>query len=332
MRLAAQQKMGYYPVKPGTIELLCKSLTVSDPANTTIFDPCCGKGMALGQLGDLLKVPLVNRYGIELDSGRAKEAEAHGTILNASFFGTKIVSTQSFSIAWVNPPYEDEIRDSADAGRKLEQSFIDHVARFVAHHGIMVLHMPDDRLTRHIQHIFFENCYDCHKINLPAELRPFRETLLIGKRRPILGETHRESNIKYVDTIPPMVVPPGKRLKSFTQTTPTDEAIDAAINSARFMRVFTFKPKREPLKPILPLGAGHLGLTLASGLLDGYFAPPGFEPHVVRGIAYKENELAKTEETTDEEGETKTKIETYRENIKLKIRAITSNGLITDIK
>ena len=81
------------------------------------------------------------------------------------------------------------------------------------------------------------------------------------------------------------------------------------------------------MEPLLPLGPGHLGLTLASGLIDGLFHPPGWEPHVVRGVAYKENNLVSSEQEHHNDGTTTT-TEVHRENIKLMIRALRPDGTI----
>lgn len=131
----------------------------------------------------------------------------------------------------------------------------------------------------------------------------------------------------------------GEALQSFTQTlgvpiektAPTDEDVDKALLVAAWRKVFFEKKKLAPLRPLLPMGAGHLGLTLASGLLDGYFAPEGWEPHVVRGISTKEKQLAKTETEISDTGK-ETTTQTFRENFKLKVRAITGDGTLSTIQ
>lgn len=328
MRLPAQAKMGFYPVKPETIAMLCRSLQVKDPKNTFILDPCCGQGRALGQIGDTLGIPRENRYGVELDAGRAELAAEHGNILHASFFGVRMVRVQSLSLVWLNPPYEDEIKQEPEQERKyLEVSFIEHAARYVDHHGIMVLHCPDDRMIDQVKNAFFSACYDCYQVELPGELRPWRESLLIGKKRPLKENLTFNVTFKRVTEIPPLVVPAGRALSTFIQVEPTDQEVIDSVSAARFMQLFNRKIKRAKMEPLLPLGPGHLGLTLASGMLDGYFAPQGWEPHVVRGVAYKENQKVSSDTTTDDNGKTTT-TEVHRENIKLQIRALRSDGTI----
>ena len=74
-----------------------------------------------------------------------------------------------------------------------------------------------------------------------------------------------------------------------------------------------------------------MGLVAAAGVLDGFLAPQEYEPHVLRGIAYKEDILAKEESTEADDGKVTT-TKTFRQNIKLKIRAITADGTIHEMK
>lgn len=332
MRLAAQQKMGFYPVKPSTVDLVCQSLTLTNPEKTTILDPCCGMGDALGRFGENLNIPKENRYGIELDENRAEQATPHGNILHASFFGTRIVSVRSLSLAWVNPPYENEIKQHPnDKAKPLEVSFIEHVADYVENDGIIILHCPLDRITSVVEHAFFLVCHDCTLVTLPQNLRPYREALLIGKKRAIVSTYALTRDIRHSSEIPKLTLPEGKRFKVFEQREPTNEEVVASLNKAGFMKVFRQKKVKPVLEPVLPLGPGHLGLVLASGLIDGQFEPQGAEPHVVRGVAYKKNIKVKDEVEVNEDGK-RTETVVWRENISLKIRALTADGTITNIE
>lgn len=332
MRLASQAKLGYYPVTPETINLVCQSLKLTDPANTFLLDPCCGQGNALGQLGQTLGVPHENRYGVELDEGRAESAQQHGNVLHSSFFGARIVPVQSFSLVWCNPPYENEIKqDDDDRGRQLEIAFIQHALKYATVHGVLVLHAPLDRITEAVEEIFSTSCYKSVLVELPDNLRPYREALVVGYKSLTAQRAGYRPRLQRVGRMPELVVPTGNKLKHFSQVTPTDEEIERSLAGAKYLKVFEQKTVREKMRPVLPLGPGHLGLTLASGLLDGLFEPDGYEAHVVRGIAFKEPEMAKDETTEDDKGKI-TNTKTYRENIKLKIRCLTAGGSITEIK
>lgn len=333
MRLAAQAKMGYYPVRPGTLDLLCGAIKIDDPSTVRILDPCCGQGKALAQIGELLHVPKENLYGVELDDRRAEEAsQIVGNVMHSSFFAAKIVPVQSFSMAWVNPPYEDEIKQNTDqSARSLEVSFLQYVARYVIHDGLIVLHAPRDRITDPVTQTFHQMCYDPKLIVLPEELRPYRESLLIGYKKASIEKTQWNTHVPTVYDMPSLCLPHGEKIRCFQKSAPTDAEIIQGIEAAPFWKIFNEDKVRGKLTPVLPLGPGHLGLVLASGHLDGLLKPADCEPHVVRGIAYKEDELAKEESTEDDSGKVTT-TQTFRQNIKLKIRAVTGDGTMHEIK
>lgn len=332
MRLAAQAKMGYYPVQAGTLELVCKALKFKDKSKAMILDPCCGAGMALRDIGAFLQVPRENLFGVELDEKRAELAAEHATIAQGSFFNTRIVPVRSFSMAWVNPPYENEIRQAGEHTTKpLEYSFLEYVFRYVDMGGLICLHMPADRVDESICRAFHQICFDPVRLVLPENLRPYRETVLIGQRRNVPENHVWNTAIRVVHEMPDgYLLPSGTRLKAFEKMAPTDTEIASNLPNAAFWKVFDKAVKREKLQPLLPLGAGHLGLTLASGCLDGLLCPADCEKHVVRGIAWKEPVLAKEETTENDEGKV-TETKTYRENMKLKIRAITADGTLYEM-
>ena len=51
-----------------------RSIVFPENATANLFDPCCGKGLALAALGEGADCMT---YGIELDEGRAEDALSH---------------------------------------------------------------------------------------------------------------------------------------------------------------------------------------------------------------------------------------------------------------
>ena len=85
-----------------------------------------------------------------------------------------------------------------------------------------------------------------------------------------------------------------------------------------------------PIKrPPLPLDKGHLGLILASGMLDGVVEGP-HGPHVVRGsstkIEYHNKELS-TSEANPESGAVTTK-DVFSQRMVTVMHCVTSDGTI----
>ena len=104
-RYASQQKMGFYPFPPQLVPAVAEYLTVPDPENTMIIDPCAGEGEALRLLGDALGVP--HLYANELDEARADVCRSLG--FTAVACGDAISELKAnenhFSLILLNPVY-----------------------------------------------------------------------------------------------------------------------------------------------------------------------------------------------------------------------------------
>jgi hypothetical protein len=82
-------------------------------------------------------------------------------------------------------------------------------------------------------------------------------------------------------------------------------------------------------RPPLPLDKGHLGLILASGMLDGVVVGP-HGPHVVRGSSMKveyHNKEASTSEMNPDTGAVTTK-DVYSQRMVTVIRCVGEDGVI----
>ena len=159
MRLAAAAKAGFYPASPVAIEGILKHLYLADESkHHTIIDPCCGEGLAINQIAEGLGVPQSWVYAVELDLGRTKAANANmpeAQVLGpASFMGTQI-SGYSFSLAYVNPPFDSEL----GGGRREEQSFVMRSTHLLGAKGVLVLVMPVAKLIGNRQFIQYLDSY-----------------------------------------------------------------------------------------------------------------------------------------------------------------------------
>ena len=192
MRLAAQAKMGFYPIHPHVAKLIASHLQVNEkrPDLNTIVDPCMGKGEALKVLSESLGIPEGNVHGVELDDERFAEAKKllPGARLEgpASFFGV-LCSPHSWSVAYVNPPFDDEI----GGGRREEYRFLEKILIQMSPGGIMVLVCPwnvmrSDDVLDHVA----SNYEDIRIYKAPDgcdengnDYRPHNEIVCIAKRR-----------------------------------------------------------------------------------------------------------------------------------------------------
>jgi hypothetical protein len=104
MRNVARLKMGYYPLPEAECVKLRSLLSFAELAS--VIDPCVGQGTALHLVTS--DAP-VRRYGIELDAERARIASSKDieTIKGNTF--DAIATPESFSLVYLNPPYDSEI-------------------------------------------------------------------------------------------------------------------------------------------------------------------------------------------------------------------------------
>ena len=106
-----------------------------------MIDPCVGQGTALHLVTSDAQV---RRYGVELDAERARIASANGieTIQGNAF--DAIARPESFSLLYLNPPYDSEI--GSIANRRMEAVFLEHTYRWLAMEGVLILVIPFERL------------------------------------------------------------------------------------------------------------------------------------------------------------------------------------------
>src|ERR1700674_5567472 len=121
MRQAAQTKMGFYPIPPEVVALIVARLR--PPAEPwTMLDPCAGEGAAVEQLMVGTNCRPEDVYAVELDESRGRVRAARvrtsGVLAPCSFFGTT-ASRGQLSLAYVNPPFDEEI----GGGGRVEEAF-----------------------------------------------------------------------------------------------------------------------------------------------------------------------------------------------------------------
>jgi len=330
MRLAGQARGGYYPLPPEMIPIIASRLEPPPPGHVfTIIDPCAGEGEAIAQLGSLLNCPAPSTYAIELADDRAEKVKANlpgaKILAPCSFFGSRI-TYGSFSLAYCNPPFDDEI----GGGQRVELTFCQRAAHLVRTHGVLCLVAPEDVVNRYEFARFFDTWFTNISIRpFPEEFRNYKEVVVLGMKR----SKPEESNLwrwedvfkksgKGMEVYPlAPCIPP----KDFKQTELTTSQIEEALKSSPLNRYLESPPETPLPEPPLPLSNGHIALLLASGTLDGIVRPPHDLPHVVRGTARKEQYLDEVQENENADGSTTVK-SIYQEKIVLTIRAVDTTG------
>lgn len=195
-------------------------------------------------------------------------------------------------------------------------------------------------------------------------IRPYREMVVIAKKRasPLPQELLYQNgclrkmgfswNI-YIDRLPPIggvqptywndgvagydrepaprvwEIPHAWKPHVFKKTAFTDAELEAVISESPLGRILKEVVVPPPNAPPLPLDRGHLGLILASGILDGVVEGP-HGVHVVRGSSHKvmyHNKEASCSEENPDTGAVTTK-DVFSERMVTVIRAVEQDGVI----
>jgi clan AA aspartic protease (TIGR02281 family) len=145
-RLAADEKLCYYPIPEIEVDGLVKHLQLGPPTERAnqyhILDPCGGEGRALKMIAAALGVPDKQCYIVELDKGRGEECRrtlpGANILAPCSLFST-MISFRSFSLVYCNPPFSDGL--GKGSGRD-ELQFAKEAYNLLADHGVLVLVAP----------------------------------------------------------------------------------------------------------------------------------------------------------------------------------------------
>jgi hypothetical protein len=286
MRLAGRLKLGFYPLPSPEAERLSACLDCPHPFSA--LDPCAGDGAAFVRL---LAGKPATLHGIELDSGRAQEARAHGLhLVHGSAFEVRCAA-ESFSLLYLNPPYDYEAGESGNA--RLERRFLEHTFRWLKVKGVLVMVLPRRQLNscarllaEHFTDIRMFSLGDpeCIRYEQIAVLarrgsRPAPDSTLlatqealqaiaVGRSIPVLGDASR---MLYP-------VPPSGSAVLRSQALPLDDIEDLLPRSGAYRQASRALLGGNQVfqgRPLTPLHGGHVSLLATAGMLNGVFGEGG---------------------------------------------------------
>ena len=332
MRLAGQAKAGYFPCPPEAVAVALKQLRLVDHT-APLLDPCAGQGAAIRQIADGLMAVSESVYVIELDEGRAaklRQTLPHAKVLApASFMGCKATS-QSFSFAWVNPPFDTE----TGGGQRCEYSFFIRATGWLRPGGVLALVVPEHVACSHDIRRQLLTWYDTiSERPFPEHCRQYEEVIILAVKRSRAVQCAKDwagrEQLTW-EPVPPDTIydiPPGAPPKVFEKVEYTEPELLRAMGRSPLRRHLLPPPELPLPSPPLALGTGHIALLLAAGHLDGIVQPEGEAPHIVRGTASKVKYLAHEEARENADGSVTTK-EVWSERINLTVRAVDGTGTI----
>jgi hypothetical protein len=326
--------MGYYPLPVDEAKKLRSLLRFTDPAS--ILDPVAGQGTALQLITSEADVRL---YGIELDAERAEMARSSGVeIMQGNTFDT-VVQAESFSLLYLNPPYDSEI--GSVANNRLERLFLEHTYRWLVTDGVLVMVIPFERLHE------CSGVLSSHFVNLNVfrmtdkDSVQFRQIAVFGVRRNVRGAAveHNKRQLESIspygsfgellelgpNACEPYEVPASDEATLSYRGLPYDSLEDLLPQSSAWRQAVPFLVPGGDLakgNPITPLHGGHVGLLCTAGLLNGTFGE-GTDRHIARWRSVKH---VTTFTEDNEEAKSDTVIVHHRERWANELRLVYSDG------
>jgi hypothetical protein len=232
--------------------------------------------------------------------------------------------------------------------------------------GVLVLVCPLSALTGYRDFVSYLDCRieDVSVYRFPDHVRQYGEICIVGRRRktelsaaeaaaqgtlhamelswrdlyraewlPVLGEPfpdawnrgRRDGPSASMRVYDLPLLPRGPA--TWAKVSYTDGELLEVLDASPLMKLFEAPPTTVVQRPPLPLAKGHVGLLLASGILDGLVESTA-GAHVVRGSASKVEYLAETKSTENAETGAVTEKQIFAQRPVLTLRAIDESGTI----
>jgi hypothetical protein len=297
MRLAGQEKMGYYPTPatllPAFVSYLASASNAAiDPTQRPrLLDPCCGEGEALMFTAEALHA--ADTWGAELSPQRAEKAAQVLGAVHACAWQHCRVGRGSVSLLWLNPPYD---ANNSGEGRQ-EQTFLEDTAHALCTGGVLVYIVPQMALgipaiARHLtgryEQIHIERFPD-------DEYAAYKQVVVFAVRRARYAAPTDEAvdaitrwvrlppeslSVLGIQDAPRYRVPPAPlqdlegRAPAFRRLHWEPEDLLAAartqgvrVRSRVWNEAIASIRDDLALQPAMPLKRGHAAMLLASGLM-----------------------------------------------------------------
>jgi hypothetical protein len=371
-RLASVVKQGFHPAPPEAIAGILKHLKMPDPPpdpkfkpeDVNILDPCAGEGKALVQIAEGLGISTGHVFAVELNASRAARiTEVYPDVrllCPCSFEGTRI-TRHSFSLVYLNPPFDDEF----GGGGREEVNFLRQSVDLLVPGGILVLVCPVNQVFGASQMCeLIDTWFDQVELYLfPDARRSFRECVVFGRRRktPLTDKLIYQQGILTSRGIHRCTAAPISRLarlgepqvsdwdfaepdmesrkpcidvwelpfsvapKRFQKTALTEEELERELAHSPLYESLRQRTLAPLKRPPLSLNKVHTSLLLLTGMLDGFV--PSSPPHVVRGFTSKVEKLHRTENYQTESGDSVSK-QVFAESPNPIVRAVWPDGVI----
>ena len=296
MRLEAQAKAGFYPTPPAVVEIITTWIGEKTPGVRRLLDPCCGTGEPAARIGAAAGC---EACGVEIHTERAKTAKnLLSKVVAGDLFSVR-ARPGSFSILYLNPPYDFDAEDG-----RTELSFLKHTLPYLTPRGLLLFVLPQKRITTRTARVLSAYFEDLKIRKFPTdEFQSFGQIVIAGLKRErteVNGDVLANlTQIQFMDL-------PEMHRKEFSFTVP-------AVGRDFFIRSAEFGPDelaeelnasplwKEPslglvveeeqirpaIQPLMPPRKAHLAMLIAAGLINNQILEANGRRLLIKGTAKK---------------------------------------------
>lgn len=333
MRLAAQEKVGFYPTPAVVVELLSSWLKTQ--GFWRLLDPCCGAGEAAALLAERIGGEY-ETWGVEIAPERAAEAASRlSRVYNAAWQHVR-VEKGTVSLLWLNPPY-----DYDDHDQRTELEFLRTGIPSLVRGGVLVYIVPQrllgyktcaQALAGHFEQLVVRR--------FPGETYDlFRQVVVLGRKR----QTYHHPTEQEIAAIRSLA---DGDLEELTAVEEPKFSIPTAPRTARFSLVVSpanlqvasaaampwpeeisafLRHQEQDFRPALPLRKGHVAMLMSGGLLGKVrLTDPDGSKLLAKGRVVKQVDTQVEEEETGD-GRPKTTV-IRRERFATTVVAVKETG------
>jgi superfamily II DNA or RNA helicase len=291
-RLEAVANALFYPTPERVVDMIASEVSVTLPAGAPprLLDVCAGNGVA----ARLARAWGLESYGVEIHAGRAATcAEVMTKALHGSYHQLSAPSG-SFSVLFLNPPYDLGDTESGERGIRQEIQFLRDCSRFLAPGGLLVFIPPEHIVTD--RHWSFKNWIGAEFTDVVVRKFPdpefdaFKQVVVFGRKRPphspgmysysygsfpsapyaVLGSP--DAPVTFERRPVPLPAPPHDFRFALQGINPYDYAPGVhggCFNSARWRMLSGENDLTTFERPLITPRPGHIAMLLAAGSVNG---------------------------------------------------------------
>ena len=328
MRLETQAKAGFYPTSAEVVQILKTFIGEKKPGPKRLLDPCCGTCQPAAEIAAVAEC---EAYGVEIHSGRAQSARSLLKKVIAGNLFTVRARHESFSVLFLNPPYDYESEDG-----RTELSFLKHTIPYLVPGGLIFFILPQIRITHRIAKVLSAYIQDPQVRKFPAEqYKAFGQVVVAGvkKNRPGLSEETLLQLSKLRDHDVPELIPtefsfpiPSVPKDFFIRSSEIipEELAEELLTSPLWKdpalgALLENDETKTVIRPLMPPRKAHLAMLIAAGLINNQVLEAHGQRLLIKGTSRK------TIDRFEEETEKGMKI-TERERIVTEINAFDLNS------